>query len=86
MKKAKYRNSGNFLLADHIKNHIGKKLREKRLEKNYTLQAVATDLGFGKGTMSEIENGIYNLNIEMICILAHYYSIPFDELTSFIKI
>jgi len=61
---------------DHqIKKHIGKMLRCKRIAKNYSLQAVATDLRMSKSALCEIENGVYNLSIDLLTKIAEYYGI-----------
>jgi transcriptional regulator with XRE-family HTH domain len=70
----------NIVSLNHLRKHAGKQLREKRLEKNYSLHAMAADLGMSKGTLSQIENGTYNFNMEMIGKVADCYDISIDEL------
>lgn len=56
-----------------VKRHIGKVFREQRIAKNYSLQAVAGDLNMSKSTLCNIENGVYNLSIDMLTKIAAYY-------------
>jgi transcriptional regulator with XRE-family HTH domain len=73
------------LPSDQLKKHAGKTLREKRLAKNYTMDAVATDLGMSKSTLSEIENGVYNFKIDMLARIAGYYGLGMDDILSLRK-
>jgi transcriptional regulator with XRE-family HTH domain len=73
-------NDPNHPSTERLKKRVGAILHKKRIEKNYTLKAVALDTGISEGTLSEIENGRYNFNIDLIQKLAHYYGMSLDEL------
>ena len=62
-----------------FKQHIGNLLRTKRLEKNYSIRAVADDTGHSKSSLGELENGTGHLNIETLAGLAAYYGVPLTD-------
>jgi transcriptional regulator with XRE-family HTH domain len=72
--------NGHHLSSDHVRKHVGKMLREKRLEKNYSLAAVAADLGMSKSSLSEIENGDCNTPLEKLEMIAAYFGVSMTDI------
>lgn len=71
--------SSDFTLWDDLKKRIGISLHHKRMQKGYKLKAVAQDTNISIGTLSAIENGRGNLNMEKVRSLARYYGISPDD-------
>lgn len=63
-----------------MKEYIGRKLRELRLAKNYTQQAVAKDLQLSKSTISEIEKGTHNLSLDLLQRFVDYFTIELTDI------
>ena len=57
-------------------------LRQKRLEKELTIQNVADKLGISFGSYSHKERGITKFNIDEIKKLSKILTIPSDEIVS----
>jgi DNA-binding XRE family transcriptional regulator len=70
----------SHLSSEQLKKLAGKTLREKRLAKNYSMAAVAAELGMSKSTLCEIENGVYNFKIDMLERIAGYYGLGMDDI------
>lgn len=68
-------------IDNHVTKYIGRKLREKRLEKNFSQQAVADALKMSKSMISNIENGVYNIKINKLTEIAAYYDLEVHDIT-----
>ena len=59
---------------------IGENIRRKRLEKELTQEEIASHLGVSFQTVSKWERGEGYPDIEMLPVLANYFSVSVDEL------
>jgi transcriptional regulator with XRE-family HTH domain len=67
-------------LINSLKKSAGEKLKEKRLQKNYSVDAVAAGTRHSKSTISDIENGIYRFNIEIIAEVAEFLGLTLEDI------
>lgn len=67
------------------REHVGSQIRELRLRRNYTQQAVAEDLGIAHNTISTWENGSRAIDIDSLYKLAAYFEINVTELVDHIS-
>jgi len=61
---------------------IGQRIKQKRLEKNYTQEYVATRLGISQNAYSRIETGLTQLKTERLDTLASILETPVDNFIS----
>jgi transcriptional regulator with XRE-family HTH domain len=61
---------------------IGQRIKQKRLEKNYTQEYVATRLGISQNAYSRIETGLTQLKTERLNTLASILETPVDNFIS----
>ena len=59
---------------------LGRRLRKIRLEKQYSLEAVASDLNVSVSTLSRWECGNRSMSAEMLFKIARYYDISLSEM------
>jgi transcriptional regulator with XRE-family HTH domain len=57
-----------------LKKIIGQRLRALRIQSDKKMAAVASETGFAISVISKVENGKYNLTIDMMEQLAGYYN------------
>jgi len=63
-----------------LKKIIGQRLRALRIQSDKKIAAVASETGFAISVISKVENGKYNLTIDMVEQLAVYYNTPPDQI------
>lgn len=68
--------------SDYIKTVFGLKLKQKRQQKNWSLQDLASRSGLSKSYLNEIENGKKYPKHEKIVLLAEILGVKFDDLVS----
>jgi transcriptional regulator with XRE-family HTH domain len=61
---------------------IGQRIKQKRFEKNYTQEYVATRLGISQNAYSRIETGLTQLKTERLNTLASILETPVDNFIS----
>lgn len=59
-----------------INQLMAAKIRELKLSRNLTLEAVAHDLGISKAAMSQLENGHVEITARKILLLAEILQVP----------
>lgn len=61
---------------DDLAGLVGERLRSTRRDRGVSLAALATTAGIGKGTLSEIENGVRNPTLSTLYALANALGVP----------
>jgi transcriptional regulator with XRE-family HTH domain len=62
------------------RKQVGAKLRELRLERNFSQAAVAEDLGVAHTTLSSWERGSRPMSIDSLFKLADYFQVDYREI------
>jgi HTH-type transcriptional regulator/antitoxin HipB len=63
------------LRQDRIRGLVGQRIRALRLQRNYSQEAVARDLGIAHSTLSSWERAERRINVEELILLAGYFGI-----------
>ncbi len=58
-------------------------IKEKRVEKNYSLQEIANILGYSRQAIHQLENGKYTPNCRTLIILSNILEIDLKNLVYF---
>lgn len=66
--------------SEDFSRMVGARVREARLERGLSLGALAADAGIGKGSLSEIENGVRNPTLATLYALAGALELPLAAL------
>lgn len=66
--------------ADGLARLVGSRLREARQERGLSLGSLASAAGIGKGSLSEIENGLRNPTLSTLYALAAALGVPLASL------
>ena len=65
---------------DEARRSLGARLRQLRLARNYSQQAVAQDLSLAHSTVSSYERGSRPITIDRLLDFAAYYGLSLAEL------
>jgi transcriptional regulator with XRE-family HTH domain len=57
---------------------IGKRLREVREDRGYTLAKAGLEMGMDESTVSRIENGKHNFGIDVVVKYCHLFKCTLD--------
>jgi len=63
-----------------MKNEVGARVKELRLEKGMTQQQMADILKIDRGNYSRYESGKFQFNNEMLIIICKYFNITAGQL------
>jgi transcriptional regulator with XRE-family HTH domain len=63
-------------LMSDLPGLVGQRLRHARQGRGWSLAALASDAGIGKGSLSEIENGVRNPTLSTLYALANALGLP----------
>ncbi len=61
-------------------NIFGERLRELRIEKNLSIQALAKEIQIGSSSICRWENGQADIKSEQLIIIAKYFNVTTDYL------
>jgi transcriptional regulator with XRE-family HTH domain len=64
-----------------VKNQIGLKIKRLREEKNETQDTLANLLGVKRTMISHYEQGVNEISLDKLLVLAKHFKIPLSELT-----
>jgi len=58
-----------------IQNEIGRRLKNLRLEQNFSQEFVSAEVKISRDHLSNLENGKYPINIKTLYKLAEFYNV-----------